>query len=146
MDQRINMNNNYNKKTETIVNAALTTSLVEKVTLNKENIEMGNPITPRPNICVFCGEDLGNEYTSLEHHSFKKMCVNCQHCEMVADGYVCQNEENKNTVLTKASAITEAYKLVNIEISPLPLKKPKGKCKYWTLSEEVQNQLIQLFK
>jgi hypothetical protein len=69
---------------------------------------------------------------------------------MVTDGYVCQNEENKNTVLTKmkdaASAITEAYKLVNIEISPLPLKKPKGKCKYWTLSEEVQNQLLQLFK
>jgi L-asparaginase II len=142
-------NNNYNKKTEIIVNTALTTSSVEKVTFNKENIEMGNPITPRPNICVFCGEDLENEHTSLEHHSFKKMCVNCQHCEMVTDGYVCQNEENKNTVLTKmkdaASAITEAYKLVNIEISPLPLKKPKGKCKYWSLSEEVKQRMESLF-
>jgi hypothetical protein len=68
---------------------------------------------------------------------------------MVAGGYVCQNEDNKTTVLNKmkeaASAITEAYKLVNIEISPLPLKKPKGKCKYWTLSEEVKQRMETLF-
>lgn len=138
-----------NKNLETTEGTAITTSPVEKPTVSKEIIEMANTIAPKPNICVFCGEDLEAGTTPLEHHQFKKMCVNCQHCEMVSGGYVCQNEENKNTVLTKmkeaASAITEAYKLVNIEISPLPLKKPKGKCKYWTLSEEVKQRMESLF-
>lgn len=139
-----------NKNLETMEGTEIKTSPVEKATVSKEMLEMDNTIAPKPNICVFCGEDLETGQTSLEHHQFKKMCVNCQHCEMVSSGrYVCQNEENKNTVLTKmkdaASAITEAYKLVNIEISPLPLKKPKGKCKYWTLSEEVKQRMESLF-
>lgn len=138
-----------NKNLETMEGTAITTSPAEKLTVGKEIIEMANTIAPKPNICVFCGEDLETGQNPLEHHQFKKMCVNCQHCEMVPGGYVCQNEENKNTVLTKmkdaASAITEAYKLVNIEISPLPLKKPKGKCKYWTLSEEVKQRMETLF-
>ena len=138
-----------NRNLKAMEGTAITTSPVEKMTVGKEIIEMANTIAQKPNICVFCGEELEAEKTSLEHHQFKKMCVNCQHCEMVSGGYVCQNEENKNTVLTKmkdaASAITEAYKLVNIEISPLPLKKPKGKCKYWTLSEEVKKRMESLF-
>ena len=138
-----------NKNLGTMEGTAITTSPVEKLTLSKEILEIANTIGPKPNICIFCGEELEEGKTSLEHHQFKKMCVNCQHCEMVSGGYVCQNEENKKTVLTKmkdaASAITEAYKLVNIEISPLPLKKPKGKCKYWSLSEEVKQRMESLF-
>lgn len=138
-----------NKKSETMEGTAITTSPVEKMTLSKETMEIANTIGPKPNICVFCGEDLEEGKTSLEHHQFKKMCVNCQHCEMVSGGYVCQNEENKNTVLTKmkeaASAVTEAYKLINMDIAPLPLKKPKSKCKYWTLSGEVKKRFEELF-
>lgn len=138
-----------NKNLETMKGTAITTSPVEKITLGEEVMEIANTIVPKSNICVFCGEDLEEGKTPIEHHQFKKMCVNCQHCEMVAGGYVCQNEDNKATVLNKmkeaASAITEAYRLVNIEISPLPLKKPKGKCKYWTLSEEVKQRMETLF-
>lgn len=138
-----------NKNLETMKGTAITTSPVEKITLGEEVMEIANTIVPKLNICVFCGEDLEEGKTPIEHHQFKKMCVNCQHCEMVAGGYVCQNEDNKATVLNKmkeaASAITEAYRLVNIEISPLPLKKPKGKCKYWTLSEEVKQRMETLF-
>ena len=136
--------NNKNLETTEVI-----TSPKEKAKLNEEMLEISKTIVPKENFCVFCGEDLEEGKTSLEHHQFKRMCVNCTHCEMVSNGYVCQNEENKNTVLTKmkeaASAITEAYKLVNIEISPLPLKKPKGKCKYWTLSEEVKQRMETLF-
>ena len=135
------MNETKKVLTETMENE--TTVQFSLETLSKESQ------STKEQFCVFCGEELTEGITSLEHHNFKKMCVNCKHCEMVANGYVCQNEDNKNTVLNKmkdaATAITEAYKLVNIEIAPLPLKKPKGKCKYWSLSEEVKQRMEQLF-
>ena len=63
--------------------------------------------------------------------------------------YLCTNEENKNTVkkrmLDAAAGVSEAYKVTDFDISPLPLKKVTGKCKQWVLNEEVLNSLAELF-
>lgn len=101
-------------------------------------------------LCVLCGEQLADGTSSFEHHEFKKMCINCEHCEYVEGNYLCKNDENKNAILNKmreaASAVTEAYKVTNMDIAPLPLKKPLSKCKHWSLSEEVRNRMETLFK
>jgi hypothetical protein len=65
-----------NRNLGTMKGTAITTSPVEKPTVSNEIIEMANTIVQKPNICVFCGEDLEEGKTPIEHHQFKKMCVN----------------------------------------------------------------------
>jgi hypothetical protein len=102
------------------------------------------------NLCVFCGEKLNEGMSPIEHHEFKKMCLNCTCCKLEDENYFCENEDNKTTVLNKmkeaASAVTESYKLVNMDIAPLPLKKPTSKCKHWQLNDDVRSKLEELFK
>jgi hypothetical protein len=103
--------------------------------------------------CKFCGETLpeGVE-SSVQHHQFKKMCINCAYAQKVGaenEEYLCTNETNKEMVVKKmieaANSVTEAYKVDTFDIQPLPLKKITGKCKQWVLSDEVKEDLINLF-
>ena len=106
------------------------------------------------NYCILCGEVLDDGILTFQHHQFKKMCLNCAYAEHTVPGdtasdLICKNEDNKKLFIEKmkeaANAITESYSVDNIEISPLPIKKPTRKCKQWVLNENVKNSLVDLF-
>ena len=102
------------------------------------------------NLCKFCGEELKDNKCPKEH-IFKKMCLNCQFAIKDEAGEVlfCTNKENlesiKNKMLKVANEVSESYGVANIDVKPLPLKKPTRKCGLWSLSEDVKKELINLF-
>ena len=102
-------------------------------------------------ICKLCGEVLPEGVDELQHHAFKKMCLNCAFAQSGDDPetYLCGNEDNKKLVekkmLEAAQTVSEAYKVNSLNIAPLPLKKVTGKCKQWVLSDEVLKTLPNLF-
>lgn len=100
--------------------------------------------------CKFCGTPL-EDGVCPNGHNFKKMCINCADCGVDADGkFVCKNEDNLKTAFEKimeaASGVTEAYVVKNLEILPVPLKKPTLKCGKWTLNDGIKKELETLFK
>ena len=100
-------------------------------------------------LCKLCGQEMENGVCPVDH-SFKKMCLNCQDVSDKGEGtYLCTNADNLNAALEKMKAAAEkigGYSIENIEIKPLPLKKPTCKCGNWALSSDVRNSLEELFK
>ena len=107
-------------------------------------------------LCVFCGENTVDG-ACPNNHAFKKMCLNCSHLrEEVTDEpegeLFCANRDNliaaKEKILSAAAAESGGYKIKNItvDIEPLPLKKPTAKCKNWSLSDTVLEELKNMFK
>lgn len=101
--------------------------------------------------CKFCGEPLNEEGLCPNGHVFKKMCLNCTSCGKNEDNeLVCKNEANLKSAFDKIMAAvqgaSQAYSVKNLEIAPLPLKKPTNKCGLWELNNEVLNELIGAFK
>ena len=57
-------------------------------------------------------------------------------------------KENKRDLPWRGNVLSAALTsdtVDNIEISPLPIKKPTRKCKQWELNENVKNNLVDLF-
>ena len=101
--------------------------------------------------CKFCGEPLNEEGLCPNGHVFKKMCLNCTSCGKNEDGeLVCKNATNLKSAYDKIMAAVkdaaQAYAVKNLEISPLPLKKPTSKCGNWELNDEIVTELVGLFK
>ena len=107
--------------------------------------------------CRLCGEKVELDGKCPNSHEFKKMCINCAFIgETAADdvsekkSLVCMNEENRKEALNKMLKILEenggGYTVKNLEIEPVPLKKPTLKCGKWCLSEEVKEEVLALFK
>ena len=95
--------------------------------------------------CPLCGSVLNEDGTCPNNHVVLAMCLNCTFCSELDNGdVVCENTENlmnaKEKILAGiAQQQSEGYaiKKVEVEIEPLPLKKPTLKCKRWTLNEEL---------
>ena len=102
-------------------------------------------------LCKFCGEPLNEEGLCPNEHVFKKMCLNCTSCGKNEDGeLVCKNEANLKSAFDKIMAAVkdaaQAYSVKNLEIAPLPLKKPTNKCGLWELSADVITEIAGMFK
>jgi hypothetical protein len=50
-----------------------------------------------------------------------------------AIGLYCVNEENMNDTIAKMKEQLGGYTIKNLELNPLPLKKPVMKCNRWSL-------------
>ena len=105
--------------------------------------------------CKFCGEPLNEEGKCPNGHEFKKMCLNCIYCtEDISDEenatFLCMNEENKKNALNKMLELLKkeggGYAVKNLEIEPVPLKKPTLKCGKWELDETVMREILGMFK
>ena len=100
-------------------------------------------------LCNLCGTPLNDNGVCENSHSFKKMCVNCSFVEFTDNGYICTNEDNMKDAKTKmveaAQAVAGGYSF-NLEVKPLPLKRPCAKCGRWTLSKEIIDTLIDSFE
>lgn len=106
--------------------------------------------------CNLCGEKLGEDGKCPNNHVFKKMCLNCA-ClgstendgESGKAALVCLSEENKKEAMEKMLTILKenggGYSVKNLEIEPVPLKKPELKCKRWSLSEAAREEVLNLF-
>ena len=81
--------------------------------------------------CPLCGSALENGICP-NHHETKAMCLNCTFCREQEDGeVVCDNSDNLKDAREKllasfASQQANGYaiKKLDVEIEPLPLKKP----------------------
>ena len=106
--------------------------------------------------CKFCGEKLNEEGQCPNNHEFKKMCLNCAFCAEVEEAesgksyFICSNEENKETAKEKMLKLLEenkgGYSVTNLEIAPLPIKRPELKCSKWELNDVVKDEVLGLFK
>ena len=103
------------------------------------------------NYCKLCGGVLTDgQCENAENHKFKRMCVNCNCVSTDENGnYVCMNEKNQKDAEDKVNAAIESAGIKNYNISvtlqPVPLKKPTLKCKEWTLSNEIKENIESLF-
>ena len=99
--------------------------------------------------CRLCGAELNSEGICPTGHEFNKMCLNCECCSIQEEGMVCTNEDNLNDAVAKITEnINEGkfgYSVANIELKPLPLKKPTKNCKRWRLDSSIKAELENLF-
>ena len=94
--------------------------------------------------CSLCGSALENGICP-NHHETRAMCLNCTFCREQEDGeVVCDNSDNLKDAREKllasfASQQANGYaiKKLDVEIEPLPLKKPTLMCKRWHLNSEL---------
>ncbi len=94
--------------------------------------------------CPLCGSALENGICP-NHHETKAMCLNCTFCREQEDGeVVCDNSDNLKDAREKllasfASQQANGYaiKKLDVEIEPLPLKKPTLMCNRWKLNTEL---------
>lgn len=98
--------------------------------------------------CILCGTELTAEGTCGNSHAFKKMCLNCHYLGTNEDGErVCTNEVNLQNAKEKMkAALPVGYMLKELEIAPIPLKKPTARCGEWKISQETIDQLIASFE
>lgn len=101
------------------------------------------------NLCLLCGAELNENGVCPADHQIKKMCLNCVSClnneqdsEEMSIGRYCVNEENMNDTIKKMSEQLGGYTIKNIELNPLPLKKPTVKCPRWTMNEVTVEETI----
>ena len=87
--------------------------------------------------CPLCGSELVDGICPNQKSHFKQMCLNCEFCKADEDGetYRCVSEGNMNNALKK---IKESVPDLGYEIQlkPLPLKKPTLKCALWSPDRE----------
>lgn len=102
-------------------------------------------------LCKFCGGEIKNGNCVNGPHTFPKMCLNCKFSADCGTGIVCDNEENKMAQIEKikkaAMETASGYELtnINIEVKPLPLKRPKLFCGKWQLSDEMVENIKAMF-
>lgn len=101
------------------------------------------------NYCSLCGQEFVDGKCPTNHH-FKQMCLNCEYCKWENNELVCCNEENALNAIEKmkdaAKKVVGSYDIINLEVKPLPLKKPELKCSQWALSEDMIGKIVGLFK
>lgn len=102
--------------------------------------------------CKFCGTPLNEKEQCPNNHVFKKMCLNCGYLATIDGNMVCSNTENmefaRKRVIEAAKEAAAGYSIttLNIDLSPLPLKKPTAKCKEWVLSDLVLTTIKNSFE
>lgn len=108
--------------------------------------------------CKLCGAPLAEGKCPTEH-SFKKMCINCAFCSLTENGEVlCVNEDNRKIVIDRmlkaAGDASTSYVMQDMEsvkaammatVKPIPLSKPLSHCPKWGLSDEVLEEVKNLF-
>lgn len=107
-------------------------------------------------ICNLCGFPLNEEGKCSVNHNLKRMCLNCGNCGTISengeDKLVCTSSVNMQKAKDRAlAAIKESiagYELATIpeiDIKPVPLRKPTSKCDQWLLSEDIKDSIESYF-
>lgn len=99
-------------------------------------------------LCILCGTPLGEDGKCPVCSQIKKMCLNCTHCGEGEDGsLLCNNPEYLSAAVEKVRAsLPSGYEFKQLELQPIPLKKPTRFCEKWTISEKAKDELERLFR
>lgn len=100
--------------------------------------------------CPVCGGELGADGNCPQCDNHKKMCLNCEFCkEHEEDSELyCRNEENLDDAMKKAKealAEIKGFKVSELKMEPIALKKPTTKCPRWALSEKIKERFSESF-
>ena len=101
-------------------------------------------------ICPICGGSLGADGNCPSCDNHKKMCLNCEFCkENEEDSELyCRNAANlEDAVLKAKEALAEikGFKVSELKMEPIALKKPTTKCPRWLLSEKIKERFAESF-
>ena len=100
-------------------------------------------------VCPICGGEVGADGNCPVCDNHKKMCLNCEYCKEADDELYCRNADNLEDALTKAKealAEIKGFKVSELKLEPIALKKPTTKCPRWVLSEGVKARFIASFE
>ena len=101
-------------------------------------------------VCPICGGKLEGDGTCPQCDNHKKMCLNCEFCkESDEDNELyCRNADNLEDAMARAKealADIKGFKVSELKMEPIALKKPTVKCPRWVLSDAIKQRFEESF-